>query len=73
MTLGTSLVVQRLRLCAPNAGVIGSIPGWEAKIPTCPNMAKKIFNEKIKYKTLYTLQLAFQRPSLHFTDEDLLR
>ena len=25
--LGTSLVVQRVRLCAPNAGSLGSIPG----------------------------------------------
>ena len=25
---GTSLVVQWLRLCAPNAGDPGSIPGW---------------------------------------------
>ena len=25
---GTSLVVQWLRLCAPNAGGLGSIPGW---------------------------------------------
>ena len=26
--LGTSLVVQWLGLCAPNAGSPGSIPGW---------------------------------------------
>ena len=25
---GTSLVVQWVRLCAPNAGGLGSIPGW---------------------------------------------
>ena len=29
---GTSLVVQWLGLCASNAGVIGTIPGWETKI-----------------------------------------
>ena len=31
--LGTSLVVQWLRLCASNAGGVGSIPGQGAKIP----------------------------------------
>ena len=31
--LGISLVVQRLRFCASNAGDLGSIPGWETKIP----------------------------------------
>ena len=30
---GTSLVVQWLRLCAPNAGGMGSIPGLGTKIP----------------------------------------
>jgi len=30
---GTSLVVQWLRLRAPNAGSTGSIPGWWTKIP----------------------------------------
>ena len=30
---GTSLVVQWLRLCAPNAGGTGSIPGRETNIP----------------------------------------
>ena len=29
--IGTSLVVQWLRLCAPNAGDPGSIPGWETR------------------------------------------
>ena len=29
LVMGTSLVVQRLRLHAPNAGSPGSIPGWE--------------------------------------------
>ena len=28
---GTSLVVQWLRLCAPNAGGLGSIPDWETR------------------------------------------
>ena len=44
--LGTSLVVQRLRLHPPNAGGPGSIPGWgtrscmpqlKAYMPTCRN------------------------------------
>ena len=30
---GISLVVQWLRLCLPNAGGVGSIPGQGAKIP----------------------------------------
>ena len=30
--LGTSLPIQWLRLCASNAGGVGSIPGWGAKI-----------------------------------------
>ena len=30
--LGTSLTIQWLRLCASNAGGVGSIPGWGAKI-----------------------------------------
>ena len=32
-TLGTSLAVQWLRLCTPNAGGMGSIPGQGTKIP----------------------------------------
>ena len=31
--LRISLVVQWLRLCTPNAGDTGSIPGWGTKIP----------------------------------------
>ena len=31
-SLGTSLVVQWLRLQAPNVGGMGSIPGWGAKV-----------------------------------------
>ena len=32
MVLETSLVVQCLRLCASNAGNVGSIPGWGTEI-----------------------------------------
>ena len=31
--IGTSLVVQWLRLHNPNVGRLGLIPGWETKIP----------------------------------------
>ena len=34
---GTSLVVQGLRLSAPNAGGLGSIPGHRELDPTCHN------------------------------------
>ena len=30
---GTSLVVQWFRLCTPNAGAVGLIPGWRTKMP----------------------------------------
>ena len=33
--LGTSLVVQWLKLSAPTAGGMGSILGWRTKIPQC--------------------------------------
>ena len=33
---GTSLEVQQLRLCAPTAGAVGSIPGGGTKIPHAP-------------------------------------
>ena len=40
--IGTSLVVQRLRLHASNAGGVGSIPGWGTKIPhAAGSVAKK--------------------------------
>ena len=38
---GTSLVVQRLRLHACNAGGTGSIPGREAKIPHATRCGQK--------------------------------
>ena len=33
LPLGTSLAVQRLKLCPFNAGGTGLIPGWRTKIP----------------------------------------
>ena len=40
--VGTSLVVQWLRLCAPNAGGVGSIPGKGTKIPHATQHGQKI-------------------------------
>ena len=39
---GTSLMVQWLRLCAPNLGGTGSIPGQEIKIPHAAWHGQKI-------------------------------
>ena len=41
ITLGTSLVVQCLRLHASTAGGVGSIPDWEAKILRAKVQPKK--------------------------------
>ena len=45
---GTSLAVQWLRLCAPEAGGTGLIPGWGANIPQ--DRAKHRREEKKKKK-----------------------
>ena len=39
--LGTSLVVQWVRLCVPNAGVLGSIPGQGTRSQKIPRAATK--------------------------------
>ena len=49
MTLGTSLALQGLRLCAPTAGGAGLIPGQGAKIPYAlwhskTNQRKRLFH-----------------------------
>ena len=41
---GASLVVQRLRLHAPNAGGEGLIPGWGAKMSHAAGHCQKINN-----------------------------
>ena len=41
---GTSLVVQWLRLCTPNAGRVGSIPGRGTKIPHASWHCQKMIN-----------------------------
>ena len=43
---GTSLVVQWLRLCASNAGGVGLIPGWGAKLSHTVRCGKKKQNKK---------------------------
>ena len=52
LILGTSLVVQRLRLCAPSAGGLGSIPGQGSRSHTLwlkiPHAATKIQFDQIK-------------------------
>ena len=40
--MGTSLAVQRLRLCASTAGGAGSIPGWGTKIPHAVRRGQKV-------------------------------
>ena len=38
---GTSLAVQWLRLCTPNAGSVGLIPGWGTRSCVLHSMAKQ--------------------------------
>ena len=42
-TLGISLAVQWLRLCAANAEDVGSIPGQGTKIPHAVQCSQKIY------------------------------
>ena len=51
-------MVQWLRLCAPNAGGTGWIPGWGTKIPHAAwrSQRKKKKKNKIKTSTLYMLK-----------------
>ena len=53
IVIGTSLVVQWLRLCASSAGSMGSIPGQGTKIPHAMWRGKK--KEKGKKKTSVVL------------------
>ena len=45
---GTSQVVQWLKLCAANAGDVGSIPSWGTKIPHAMSHSLKIKNKSTK-------------------------
>lgn len=51
--VGTSVVVQRLRFHAANAGDLGSIPGQGTEIPHAAQYGQEI--KKIKLKTKNTL------------------
>ena len=51
--VGTSLVVQWLRLCAPNAGGMGLVPGWGTKILHATQLGQK----KKKAKCIIPLAL----------------
>ena len=44
---GTSLVVQWLRVQAPSAGVLGSIPGWKNKTKRSTQHETKTFYSDI--------------------------
>ena len=46
--MGTSLVVQWLKLHDFNAGDMGSIPGWETKIPHAVRHGQKKKKKKIR-------------------------
>ena len=52
---GTSLVVQWLRFCTSTAGVVGSIPGWETKVPqaTWQDKNKQIDKKQKKMKRVF--------------------
>ena len=50
---GTSVAVQQLRICVPNAGDTGSIPGQGTKIPLAAH-AKKQTNKQTKDETSRT-------------------
>jgi len=47
VTLGTSLVLQGLRLCVSTAGGMGSIPGWGTKIQHAAQLKNKTLGDNI--------------------------
>ena len=49
--LGTSLVVQWLRLCASTSWGTGLIPGWGTKIPHAERCSQKLKTKKQKNKS----------------------
>ena len=70
--LGTSLVVQRLRLCTSHARDTGLIPGWGTKIPAChvvwPNFKKKEKkNWFLNYWYLHAVYTAWKITTVTFT------
>ena len=66
--LGTSLVVQWLRLCASNARVMGSILDWGTRIPHAMWRSQKIGKKKKEFLFLTIskgmLMLLVQGPHL---------
>ena len=53
---GTSLVVQWLRLCAPNAGGLGSIPGWGTR-PCMPQLKDPVWHKEDRWSRVPQLRL----------------
>ena len=45
---GTSVAVQQLRICVPNAGDTGSIPGQGTKIPLAAHAKKQTNKQKMR-------------------------
>ena len=55
--MGTSLVVQWLRLCPSNAGGMGLIPGWGTRIPL--REEEYTFNFLCNLKSYHKVKLTF--------------
>ena len=67
--LGTSLVVQWLRLCTSNAGDAALIPGWGTKIPhaTAKRFFKIFFKSFLKFFKIRDLALDPKPPTVCFS------
>ena len=61
--LGTSLVAQWLRLCAPNTGDTGSIPGQETKISHDAGRSKKYIYIKLQISITTCQEFVHSFPS----------
>ena len=70
----TSLAVQWLRLCAFNAGSVGSIPSQRRKDPTCCGAAKKkesinkIKRQHIEWEKIFANKVTNKDYSLKYTN-----
>ena len=53
---GNSLVVQSLGLCASTAGGLGSIPGWETRIPQASQHSQRKKKKKIHKQSSQSTQ-----------------
>ena len=65
---GTSLVVQWLRLCAPHAGRMGSIPGWGTKIPHVMQHGQNEWMNKGKQLRVYKITKIDKRQDLQTSE-----